>query len=102
MARSDAAPLIALSHQISRDTSCAAQARDIGKLRDRAFALVNAHRVPSSLAESFISGVNALVAQTPVCLPSVTVTPARPVAPRPHEHHKEHHDKHDKHGGKGH
>jgi hypothetical protein len=32
---------------------------------------VNARRVPEALQESLSSGVNALVAQTPTCLPTV-------------------------------
>jgi len=74
---------------------------------------VNAHRVPAALAESLMSGVNALAEQTPVCLPSVPVptpvaTPAAAPPPAHHEHPHEHgpgpkphHDKHGKHGGEG-
>jgi len=93
MARQDAAPLITLADQIAREGPCA-QARDIRALAARRVALVNAHRVPPALQESLSSGVNALVAQTPTCLPSV---PAAPSAP---EHgHKPKHDHHGKGGG---
>ena len=105
MARSDAAPLIALSHRISHEGACA-QARDIPRLQHRTEGLVNTHRVPAALAESLMSGVNALSAQTPVCLPpvpatTVVATPAPP--PAPHGHGRGHAEKHhEKHGGKKH
>jgi hypothetical protein len=92
MARQDAAPLITLADQIAREAPCA-QARDIRALDARRIALVNAHRIPSALQESLSSGVNALVAQTPTCLPSV---PAVTVVP---EHGKK--SKHDHHGKGG-
>jgi hypothetical protein len=93
MARSDAAPLITLADQIAREAPCA-QARDIQALDARRTALLNAHRIPPALQESLSSGVNALVAQTPTCLPSV---PAPPVVP---EHgNKPKHDHHGKGGG---
>jgi hypothetical protein len=95
MARVDAAPLIALTHQISREGSCA-QARDIAKLKRAALTLVDAHRVPSSLADSFMSGVNALIAETPVCLPPVTTSTPTPAEPAPHDHHG--HKKHKEEG----
>jgi hypothetical protein len=74
---------------------------------------VNARRVPARLAESLLSGVNALSEQTPVCLPSIpaqvaTTTPAAvpvPVAPPSHHgkppHHEKHQHGHGKHGGEG-
>ncbi len=100
MTRADAAPLIALSHRISHEGACA-QSRDIPKLQTRTEALVNAHRVPAALAESLMSGVNALAEQTPVCLPAVPAAAPPPApAPRPHGH-DEHHD-HPKHGDKHH
>ena len=104
--------MIALSHRISHEGACA-QARDIPKLQTRTEALVNAHRVPAALAESLMSGVNALAEQTPVCLPAVpaptpVATPAAAPPPAHHEHPHEHgpgpkphHDKHGKHGGEG-
>ena len=116
MARSDAAPLITLSHRISREGVCA-QSRDIPELQDRAIALVNAHRVPATVAESLISGVNALAAQTPVCLPAVPATTTTPVStpapaprpaphphpePRPPHHEPPHHEHHHGHGGHDH
>ncbi|MFL5954625.1 MAG: hypothetical protein ACJ76I_11015 [Gaiellaceae bacterium] len=75
-------------------------------MRRKALALVNAHRVPSSLADPFVSGVNALGEQTPVCLPPVR--PTAPTAPpavvtptRPHGHDGKHGRGHGKHGGEG-
>lgn len=73
LARNDAAPLITLADRISREAPCA-QARDIRALDARRIALVDAHRIPSALQESLSSGVNALVALTPPCLPSVPAT----------------------------
>jgi hypothetical protein len=70
MARHDAAPLIRLADKISGEAPCA-QARDIRVLKTHAIALVNARRIPPALQESLSSGVNALVAQTPPCLPAV-------------------------------
>jgi hypothetical protein len=108
----DAAALIALSGRIAGEGACA-QARDIPKLKTRAFALVNARRVPAELQEPLISGVNALVAEQPVCLPSVPASattpavtaPAPPAAkPKPHGHPPHpHHEPHDHdHGPHGH
>jgi len=97
MARQDAAPLIKLADEISHEAPCA-QARDIRALNTRMIALVNARLVPSALQESLSSGVNALVAKTPPCLPPVpaaTVTP--PTITTVPEHGKKH--KHDRHGG---
>jgi hypothetical protein len=67
---------------------------------------VNARRVPPSLADPFVSGVNALGEQTPICLPPVRpTTPAGPsvaVAPTPpHGHGANHGHGHGKHGGEG-
>jgi hypothetical protein len=98
LARQDAASLITLADRISREAPCA-QARDIRALDARRTALVNAHRVPPALLDSLSSGVNALVALIPPCLPTVpavTVTP--PVTSLP-EHGKRH--KHDHHGQGG-
>jgi hypothetical protein len=98
MARQDAAPLIKLADKISREGACA-QARDIRALRSRTTALVNAHGVPSALQDSLSSGVNALVAQTPPCLPSIpaaTVTPQPTITIGPTHRQKKH--KHGKHG----
>ncbi|MCW2964209.1 MAG: hypothetical protein JWO17_1461 [Actinomycetia bacterium] len=95
MARQDAAPLIALAEKIPREAPCA-QARDIRALSRQAIALVNAHRIPPALQESLTSGVNALVVQTPPCLPPVpaatetppvvTIVPEHGKKP-PHGHH---------------
>jgi hypothetical protein len=85
--QADAAPLIALTQRIAAEDACA-QSRDIPKLRTRAIALVNAHRVPAALEESLLGGVQALAAEQPVCLPSVPVA-TTPVAP-PHPPHAPH------------
>jgi len=66
LAHADAAPLIALAHRIAHEPSCA-QAHDIARLRKRAIALVNAHRVPDELQEPMMSGVAALAAEAPRC-----------------------------------
>ena len=89
LARSDAAPLISLTHRIAVEGTCA-QAHDISTLRARTVALLKTHRVPAALQEPLFSGVNALAATQPVCLPSTpasTTTPAvTPQAPKPHGH----------------
>ena len=77
MARSDAAPLISLAHRIPDEPPCA-QARDIRALQAKAIVLVNAHRIPGSLQDSLMSGVNALHAQIPVCLPAVQASTPPP------------------------
>ena len=92
LAREDAAPLITLADRIAREGPCA-QARDIRALGALRTKLINAHKVPSALQDPLSSGVNALVAQTPPCLPSVpaaTTPPPTTVVPR--------HGKHDRHG----
>jgi hypothetical protein len=106
MARDDAASLIRLADRIPHEGPCA-QARDIQALAARRTALVNAHRIPPALADSLSSGVNALVEQTPPCLPPVptpteeTTTPTVTI-PEPKEHQKHKHEKHHaKHHGHG-
>jgi hypothetical protein len=87
----DAAGLIALAGRIATEGACA-QANDIPKLHARAVALVNARRVPQALQEPLLSAMNALAAQSPVCLPSVpassTTAPTitLPGPPRRHGH----------------
>jgi hypothetical protein len=102
MARNAAAPLITLADKIPHEGPCA-QARDIRRLSALRIALVQAHKIPSALQEPLSSGVNALVAQTPVCLPPVpaaTVTP--PVVTIVPEHGKTpEHGHHGKGKGKG-
>jgi hypothetical protein len=103
LARSDAAGLISLTHRIAAEGTCA-QAHDIPTLRARAVALVNAHRVPAALQEPLISGVNALAATQPVCLPSTPASETTPVVTRPapaphprghpHPHPPHHHGHH--------
>jgi hypothetical protein len=53
--------------------------------------LVNARRVPEQLQDTLMSGVNALAADAPPCIPTVPVqtTPAPPT-PRPSPHPKPH------------
>ena len=92
LARADAAPLISLSHRIAAEGACA-QARDIRALQRGAVRLVNGHRVPRVLQESFLSGVNALVAQTPACVPAT-----QPAALPAHDHGDEGHGQHKEHG----
>jgi hypothetical protein len=69
LARSDAAPLIALSNRIAAEGACA-QARDIRALQARAIRLVNAKRVPGELQERFLGGVNLLASRVPACVPT--------------------------------
>jgi hypothetical protein len=101
LARVDARPLVALANRISNERACA-QRHDIHLLQQRVLALVNARRVPTGLQDTLMSGVNALAADTPPCVPSVPApvqtTPAPPPAPAPpaHEHHE--HPKPPKHG----
>jgi hypothetical protein len=80
LARVDAAPLISLAHRIPGEQPCA-QARDIRALQAKAIVLVNTHRVPASLQDSLMSGVNALHEQTPVCLPAVPASTPPPPPP---------------------
>jgi hypothetical protein len=80
--RADATELIALAHRIAGEGACA-QARDIPRLRARATALGNAHRVPAELQEPLMSGIGALGEQTPMCLPSVAAETTTPAAPPP-------------------
>lgn len=100
LARADAQPLIVLAQQIAGEGACA-QRRDIPLLQRRAIALVNARRVPPELQDTFVSGVNALAADTPPCVPPVPVaTPAPAPAPQPsHGHEKHDHGKHHGHEG---
>jgi hypothetical protein len=73
---------------------------------------VNARRVPASLQDSLMSGVNALHEQTPVCLPAVQAstppptttqeTPSPPAQPGPGTKHGHDHGRGHGHGhGKG-
>ena len=77
LARQDAAPLIRLADRIAHEAPCA-QARDIRALGALRTTLINGHKVPADLQDPFSSGVNALAALTPPCLPPV---PAATVAP---------------------
>ena len=65
---------------------------------------MNAGRIDARFAESLSSGVNALVAQTPTCLPpvpAVVVTPEPAPPRRGRPEHKGHEHKHEhKHKGK--
>jgi len=96
LARADAAPLISLSHRIASEDVCA-QARDIRTLQRDALRLINQRRVPRGLEETFLSGVSALTAQIPACVPVVppTAIPSR-------SHGSDHrHNEHGKHKGQG-
>jgi hypothetical protein len=95
IARQDAASLITLADQIAREAPCA-QGRDIRALSTRRTALVNAHRIPAALQDSLSSAVNALVEQTPLCVPAVPAATVKPPAPKhahkPHGHGRHKHD----------
>jgi hypothetical protein len=96
LARQDAAPLITLADRISREAPCA-QARDIRALSALRTTLVNERKIPSALQEPLSSGVNALAALTPPCLPPVPpASPSPTVAPQHGKQDK--HDHHDHHG----
>lgn len=102
MARQDAAPLITLAEKISHEAPCA-QARDIRALRARTTTLINAHRVPAALQESLSSGVNALVVETPPCLPAIPAATSTPTVTPDSKHRKtkEHKSGKDGHGDEG-
>jgi hypothetical protein len=100
LARQDAAPLITLADRISREAPCA-QARDIRALSALRTKLVNEHKVPSALQDPLSSGVNALAALTPPCLPPVPpASPSPTVAPQHGKQGKQ--DKHGHHDHHGH
>jgi hypothetical protein len=108
MARADVAPLIRLADRISHEGPCA-QARDIGLLHREHAVLVGARRIPRELAGSLSAGVDALVAQMPVCVPAVARSvpapppPPPPPPPQPEERKAEHGHGHGEHGhGHGH
>ena len=93
----DGAALISLAHRIASEGACA-QARDIPRLRTHAIALVNAGKVPPELQEPLMSGVGALSAEQPLCLPAVTpTTTTTTTAPSPAHGRKRGHD-HGDHG----
>jgi hypothetical protein len=100
LTRQDAAPLITLADRIAREAPCA-QARDIRALSTLRTTLLNAGKVPSELQEPLSSGVNALAALAPPCLPPVPATTvAPPTTTTGPEHGKP--PKHERHGkGKG-
>jgi hypothetical protein len=99
LARTDARSLIALTDRIAREGACA-QARDIAALRARSLQLINQRRIPAELQEPFLSGVNALGAQTPACVPTVTPAPTSP-SPKPGKRHGKGHGKDHKDGDGG-
>jgi hypothetical protein len=92
--RTDVRPLIDLTSRIADEDACA-QAHDIAAVRHLAVRLVNQGRVPATLQEPFLSGVNALGGQTPACVPAVTPEPQPPSG-----HGKGHGKGHEKHGEK--
>ena len=62
-------------------------------------ALVNAGRIPARLQETLSSGVNALVAETPTCLPPVETAAPQGGGDEGHGNGKGHEKhKHGKHG----
>jgi hypothetical protein len=109
LSRADAAPLIALADRIAHEGPCA-QARDIRALSTRRLALANAHRIPDRLAASLSAGVQALVVETPACLPAVpaATVPSPPAAEpddgrlEPEPEHKHGHGHGHGHRGHGH
>jgi hypothetical protein len=80
----DASQLIAMTRKIAGENACG-QSQDIPKLQAQALRLINERRVPEALQEPLLSGVQALAAQTPVCLPTAPVA-APPAPPKPHGH----------------
>jgi hypothetical protein len=90
IARTDAAPIAALARKIAAEGPCA-QRRDIAQLRQQAYALVSSRRLPASIADPFVSGVNALTADAPPCVPAVPVAPVKKPKPKgppkKHPHH---------------
>jgi hypothetical protein len=107
--RADAKPLATLASRIAHEGACA-QRRDIQTLQQHTMNLVNARRVPEQLQDTLMSGVNALAADAPPCIPAVPVqtTPAPPAPsphpphPRPHPHPGPGPGHHHGHGGKDH
>lgn len=77
LARTDAAPLIALADRIARESPCA-QKLDLAAVRAQTIALVNRKSVPSGLQEPLLAAVNDLASRSPAC-----VQPRPPVAARP-------------------
>lgn len=79
--KADAQHLIALSKRVeAAGTSCARQ-RAIAQVRSAASQLIDSGRVPPELQETLSSGVNALVADQPTCLPAVTASATTTTAP---------------------
>jgi len=94
LARADAAQLTTLARRIPGEGACA-QRRDIALLRGRTIVLVDARRVPPSLAGTLMRGVDALVADSPLCVTAVPATATKPPSPpKKHEHGHEHHHAH--------
>ena len=89
LARTDAAPLIALADKIAREGPCA-QKTDLVAVRTKAIALVNRRAVPAGLQEPFLAAVNDLSSRTPACAPPapppVRQPPAGPGGNRGHGH----------------
>jgi hypothetical protein len=95
---------VSLANRIAGEGACA-QRRDIHTLQLHAVNLVNTGRVPAELQEQMMSGVSALAADAPPCVPAVPVqtTPAPPPAPAPPPHPKPHgHDHGNDHHHHGH
>lgn len=105
LARGDAAPLISLAARVPGEGRCA-QAHDIATLQHRTIALVNAGRVPPSLQEPLLSGVNDLASRAPACTPAAQPARTAPTQtqppPQPPGHPDERGKGHDKERGKAH
>ncbi|HZT16649.1 MAG TPA: hypothetical protein VFA19_11940 [Gaiellaceae bacterium] len=103
IARSDAAPLVALARRVASDQPCAAR-RDVRLLERRAAALARSGRLPAELARPLTAAVTSLAADTPPCLsavPAVT-TPPPPAPPRPPAPRRGHGHAHGHGHGRGH
>jgi hypothetical protein len=85
LARSDAAPLIALADRIAREGPCA-QKTDLVAVRTKAIALVNRKGVPADLQEPFLAAVNDLSSRTPACVPPPSLPVQQPPAAPGGEH----------------
>jgi len=59
-------------------------------LQVQAVRLINGRRVPAELQEALLSGANALAADTPPCLPTVTTNPPAPQPKQPPGHVRKH------------
>lgn len=99
LARTDAAPLIALADRIALEAPCA-QKRDLAAVRAHAIALVNRQAVPSELQEPLLAAANDLASRSPACVLAPPPVAARPTPAPPGE--KPPHPGHGHGRGRGH